>query len=131
MRATALALTIALLAGPGCALRTPGASMIETRLFLGGSRPDGGLVDDAAWQAFLTEVVTPRFPEGLTVVEAKGQWLDPGTSTIVREPAKVLILVHPPGVTADAAVDAVASEYKRRFDQRSVLRVDVPVRAAF
>jgi len=132
MRTTVLVVAIALLAGgPGCALTAPGDRMVETRVFLGRARPDGTVVDDAAWQAFLAEVVTPRFPDGLTVLDGIGQWRDPGSSTIVREPSKVLVLVHPPGASADAAVDAIGAEWKRRFQQRSVLRVDVPVRATF
>lgn len=128
MRVSAAVLAIAML---GCALVRPGGSMVESRLFLGEGLPEGGVVDDGAWQAFLTEVVTPRFPGGLTVVDARGQWRDPADATIVREPTKILVLVHPPGVTADAAVDAIAGEWKRRFRQKSVLRVDAPVRAAF
>jgi hypothetical protein len=114
-----------------CALHAPGVAMVETRLYLGAARPDGTLVDDAAWQAFLADVVTPRFPDGLTALDARGQWRDPRTGAIVREPSHVLIVVRPPGAATDAAVDAVATEWKRRFEQRSVLRVDAPVRAAY
>jgi len=125
----AAAVLVALAAG--CVHRGPGVAMVETRLFLGAARPDGTPVDEAAWRAFLAEVVTPRFPDGLTVVEASGQWRDPASGALVGEPTKVLIVVRPPGAAPDAALDAVAAEWKRRFGQRSVLRVDAPVRAAF
>ena len=36
--------------------------------------PDGDFVSEAEWTAFLAEVVA-RFPEGLTVSRAEGQWL--------------------------------------------------------
>jgi hypothetical protein len=132
VRAVVVVLTLAALgASGGCTLQAPGTAMVESRLFLGRARPDGTTVDEASWDAFLAEVVTPRFPDGLTVLDAHGQWRDPDGATIVREPTKVLIVVRPRGVSADAAVDAIAAEWKRRFMQKSVLRVDVPVRAAF
>lgn len=53
-----------------------GGTMVADRLFLGRQIPGGGMVSDADWTAFLAEVVTPRFPEGLTVWRAEGQWLD-------------------------------------------------------
>ena len=38
----------------------------------------GEVVDDAAWASFLADTATPRFPNGLTVLDARGQWRDPG-----------------------------------------------------
>lgn len=40
----------------------------------GAEDPAGGTM--VADRLFLAEVVTPRFPEGLTVWRAEGQWLD-------------------------------------------------------
>ena len=40
---------------------------VKYELFMGRSGPDGEVVDDQAWDSFLGDTVTPRFPDGLTV----------------------------------------------------------------
>jgi hypothetical protein len=123
----ALALVLAGCAARGVPTVTSGsgesaATMVADRLFLGRQIPGGGMVSDAEWAAFLAEVVTPRFPEGLTIWRAEGQWLDPQGVT-VREPVMVLEMVYPSDVTADVAIVEIAEEYRRRFRQEAVLRV--------
>jgi hypothetical protein len=104
------------------------AVMISDRLFLGRDIPGGGTVSDADWSAFLEEVVTPRFPQGLTIWHADGQWRDEGGRT-VREPVLVVEVLHPPGAEHDRAVAEIADEYRRRFGQEAVLRVTVEARS--
>ncbi|HWK89354.1 MAG TPA: DUF3574 domain-containing protein [Longimicrobium sp.] len=103
---------------------------VAERLYLGRSIPGGGSVSDADLDAFVREVVTPRFPDGLTLYRADGQWRDPA-GAIIREPALVVEIFHPASAPADAALEAVAAEYKRRFRQTSVLRVTAPASAVF
>jgi hypothetical protein len=95
---------------------------ISDRLYFGRSIPGGGSVSDADWAGFLREVVTPRFPAGLTVWRAEGQWRD-DDGAIVREESFVLELIHPASIRADSAVQAIIAEYKQRFRQEAVLRV--------
>jgi hypothetical protein len=96
--------------------------MVADRLFLGRQIPGGGTVSDREWAAFLAEVVTPRFPEGLTIWRAEGQWLDE-QGVMVREPVMVLEVLHPSGAGGDAAMVEIVEEYRRRFRQEAVLRV--------
>jgi hypothetical protein len=84
-------------------------------------------VTEPEWATFLAEVVTPRFPDGLTVLDAYGQYRD--DSAVRAERTRVLVLVHAGSSTNDAAIHAIVEEYERRFAQRSVLRVDTRVRA--
>ena len=49
---------------------------VKYQLFMGRSNQTGEVVDDAAWATFLGDTVTPRFPDGLTVFDARGQWRD-------------------------------------------------------
>ena len=49
------------------------ASQLRTTLYFGRTRPKGS-VSELEWQMFLRDEVTQRFPEGLTVWEAEGQW---------------------------------------------------------
>ena len=49
---------------------------LRYELFMGRSGQSGEVVDDVAWNTFLGDAVTPRFPDGLTVLDAQGQWRD-------------------------------------------------------
>jgi hypothetical protein len=54
---------------------------VQDSLYFGTAKPDG-IVSPEEWAAFLSAVVTPRFPQGLTVWQASGQWRT-GDRTIV------------------------------------------------
>ncbi len=77
-------------------------------------------VNDKAWDRFLAVEVTPRFPDGLTVYEARGQWRNPETKKISRERSKVVMIAMPPGADNDARLQAVIEAYKTQFKQQSV-----------
>ena len=102
----------------------------EYRMFFGRSRPGGGTVSDEEWSDFLAAEVTPRFPDGLTVLDGAGQWRD-GSGAIGREGAKLLIVLAAPGADAVRRTEEIAEAYKRAFDQQSVLRAIQTVCAAF
>jgi hypothetical protein len=94
---------------------------VSDRLYFGRMTPDG-LVSDQAWREFLAEVVTPRFPDGLTVWAAEGQWRD-ASLRITREPALVLEIVHARDAASDAALRSIITAYRQRFRQQAVLWV--------
>jgi hypothetical protein len=106
------------------------ADTVADRLFFGRSIPGGGTVTDEEWAAFLRDVVTPRFPGGLSVWRAEGQWLD-SRGTLEHEQATVVEVIHPASPAVDAALGEIADEYKRRFRQDAVLRITTPVRVRF
>ena len=93
--------------------------MMEVELLFG--RNIGGKlgVSEAQWRAFLAREVTPRFPDGLTVFDTRGQWRDEKTKVPVREPGKIVRILS---VDAGAMekVEAVAAAYIKRFGQDSV-----------
>jgi hypothetical protein len=95
-----------------------------TRLYLGQATPSG-TVTDAEWQQFITETVTPRFPEGFTVLNAQGQWRS-RDGGIHREDTRVLEIVHRDDPASQAQLRALAHAYKRRFSQESVLLTQLP-----
>lgn len=45
----------------------------RTELYFGTGRPDGSVVSDAEFQQFVDIQVTPRFPDGLTLLAGYGQ----------------------------------------------------------
>jgi hypothetical protein len=97
------------------------SAMVRDILYFGRNRPAGVVVTDAEWQTFLDQVVTPRFPAGLTVISASGQWRG-HTGQVERERAGILTLFHAGDEPARRAVEDVMAEYKRRFQQEAVLR---------
>lgn len=90
-------------------------------LYFGTAKP-GGTVSAAEWSLFLAGSVTPRFPAGLTVWPAAGQW-QAADGSITREDSFVLNLVHPATEAAEQSIGALIGEYKARFRQEAVLRV--------
>ena len=94
-------------------------AQVRTTLYFGRARPKGS-VSELEWQMFLRDEVTLRFPEGLTVWEAEGQWRTPAGS-IDHEQSKVLLLVHPDTAPARQSVQAVIEAYRKKFEQESVL----------
>ena len=98
----------------------------EVRLFFGLIDKDGKYVPEMAWQQFLADVITPRFRHGLTVFDAKGQWLAP-SGKLLREPVKMVLIAE----WLDRAqimklVEEIAAAYTERFNQHSVFRMTSP-----
>jgi hypothetical protein len=95
------------------------AAQVRTTLYFGLARPKGS-VTELEWQIFLRDEVTRRFPDGLTVWGAEGQWRTPA-GTIDHEQSKVLLLVHPDTAAARQSVLEVIEAYRKTFEQQSVL----------
>jgi hypothetical protein len=127
-RLPVMALTLLLLAPPmlatpvwaqSCPL--PGQKTMQiVRLYFGLNIPAGGRVSDQQWRDFLTRTVTPRFPAGFTVYEAKGQWQDPRTHAIDREDSRILELATQDTAAARRAITEISQEYRTRFRQQAV-----------
>jgi hypothetical protein len=96
-------------------------TMVHDALYFGTGR-SVGVVTAEEWSRFLEVTVTPRFPRGLTVSQASGQWRGADGST-VRESTYVLQLVHPNDAQTEASVVAILEAYKAQFSQEAVLRV--------
>jgi len=98
---------------------------ITDHLFFGRSIPGGGAVTDADWETFVSDVITPRFPNGLTIWRAEGQWRG-NDGKPVSEQTMVLEVIHEGGKVNEKAITEIADEYKRRFKQDAVMRVTTP-----
>ena len=96
-------------------------SWVEYRVFMGRSAGGVEAVSDEAWAAFLADVVTPRFPDGLTVLDASGQWRN-SDGAIERERSKVLLVMAPPEADSLRLINEISDEYKQRFNQEAVLQ---------
>jgi hypothetical protein len=108
--------------GPRCADGQQVA--VSELIYFGAATPDG-VVSAESWNVFLRDIVTPRFPQGLTSWEASGQWRS-ADGSLTREDSHVLNLVHPADSASEGAIRAIVNEYKQRFRQEAVLRVAAP-----
>ena len=102
---------------------------VEAQLFFGLSRP-GGEVTSREWQSFVDDVITPAFPDGLTILDGYGQWKN-AQGQVVHEGCRVLILLYHPSGASRRSIESIRATYKRRFQQESVLRVTGPVDVSF
>jgi hypothetical protein len=96
------------------------APRIVVQLLFGRGKADGGNVTQADWSGFVANEITPRFPDGLTVIDATGQWLNPQQGAIIKEESKVVEIVLPSDSYDAAKIDAVIESYKRQFRMLSV-----------
>jgi hypothetical protein len=102
----------------------PGANEATIATMYFGRNIGGELgVDDAEWQSFVDTEITPRFPDGLTITDAQGQWRDSETRAIVREPSKALTVFLSDEAAGRAALDQIADAYKAQFQQQAVALV--------
>jgi hypothetical protein len=103
-----------------CPPGTEAATIAEA--FFGRSAAGREVVSDDDWARFMAEVVTPAFPDGLTVLDGAGQWRA-RNGRVARERSKVLVVALPGG-TAAAALERLApvrAAYRARFGQESVM----------
>jgi hypothetical protein len=129
-RAAALILTIiSLSAVPATAIEPkthrPFASEVwaRTELYFGSERP-GGEVTEAEFTEFADRIITPRFPDGLTLLTGYGQFLS-STGRLIKERSKVLIVFYPVNAKdANKNIQEIREAYKSAFQQESVLRID-------
>ncbi|MEJ1165153.1 DUF3574 domain-containing protein [Variovorax sp. CCNWLW186] len=130
LRLAASAATLAMLAGCSTMPSAPGPSTAcaagfdafeRDTLYFGRAIPAGGQVSNAQWTAFLDSVVTPAFPKGLTVIDAAGQWRG-ASGSVVREPSKLVVLLHSRSADDDAAIARIIDTYRQRFGQEAVLQ---------
>jgi len=91
----------------------------ETSLYLGRSINTGGEVSEADWHRFMSETVIPNFPDGFSVVDAKGFWNNAGTTE--QEKSKMLIILHTGTPVSRGKIDNIAQIYIEEFKQKYVI----------
>jgi hypothetical protein len=113
----------------------PGATegWVDTKLYFGlgpADHPEHGM-SEADWRAFLDKELTPRFPDGLSVVDIYGQWQGKNQTTPERLRTKMLIIDYPDTPENRAKIDAIRSAWKQKTGDQSVMRVTEPADVSF
>jgi hypothetical protein len=119
------ALTVSMLMS-GCAwlpqtCLPPSHTMVSAEMIFGRNVGDRPGVSESAFTNFVAREITPRFPDGLTVIDGDGQWRDGARNVDVRERAKVVLITFVDDAQKRAGLVAIAESYKQQFSQQSVL----------
>jgi len=94
----------------------------RSELYFAVGNEDGtGTIDESKWRAFLDSEVTPRFPDGLTVLDGYGQWRFQQDGRLVRQRCKVLVVLHEDGTKPREDIEAIRVAWKRMSGHESVL----------
>jgi hypothetical protein len=105
-------------AAPAC---PPGQERLRTaQLFLGRQTP-GFAIQPWDLQRFVDQEITPRFPDGVTVLDGGAQWQG-NENILIRDAAKVVLIVFPEKGDG-GRVAAVRAAYRQRFNQDTVVLV--------
>jgi hypothetical protein len=99
-------------------------------LIFGRDIQGGGRVGDKQWRSYVQQVLSPAFPDGLSVIEAEGRGITATGRAYVEDSFVVLIYVPADSDPAER-IDAVVNDYKTRFQQESVLVTENPSCLAF
>jgi hypothetical protein len=94
--------------------------MLVAELFFGRGIEGREPVTDAEWAEFAARTITPNFPDGFTVLDGAGQWRNPRTGAIARDPTTILLAAVKREPDLAQRLSAVIDAYKQRFDQQSV-----------
>ncbi len=106
---------------------------VDTKLYFGlgpADQPEQG-VSEAEWRAFLDKQVTPRFPNGLSVLNVSGQWQGKNESAPERLRSKMLIIDYPDTQENRDKVEAIRVAWKQKTGDQSVMRVTEPAEVSF
>ncbi|MFJ4246582.1 Protein of unknown function [Pseudomonas helmanticensis] len=117
----------------GDAARPAQAQWLRTELYFSVGAIDGkeGAVSPARWREFLDKEVTPRFPDGFSVLDAYGQWRDKGAKEPERLSTKVIVILHENSAQRSSDIEAIRLAYKRITGDLSVLRLSQPAEVSF
>jgi hypothetical protein len=110
---------------------TGSQAQLRAELIFGRSLKTGGRLSETAWRRFVDKEITPRFPDGFTVLDGRGQWRGPGEARIVREPVKVLLVAMPDTPERRTRLREIADAYRRTFSQDSVVTLATPSCVSF
>ena len=109
------------------------AGWLRSELYFAVATVDGADAGAAEqrWRDFLDREVTPRFPDGLSVFDAYGQWQARDAAAPSRLASKALVILHPDTPEQRARIDAIRLAWKRETGHQSVLWARQRVEVSF
>jgi hypothetical protein len=89
-------------------------------LYFGRAIPARGDLTDKEWLSFLDDTVTLDLPNGYTVLDANGAWMNPITRKTDKEGTKVLVASLPETPGSLSTINRIRNDYQIRFHQQLV-----------
>ncbi|GBR70724.1 DUF3574 domain-containing protein [Gluconobacter kanchanaburiensis] len=106
---------------PNLCRQIPTQDTVQIRLMFGLGKPDGHMISEDEWQAFIDSDITPRFPSGFTMIGTEGRWYDAASHKIIREPSRIVWIVAPASDrNLQPYLKAIRQNYQIRFQQDAV-----------
>lgn len=105
--------------------------MIETNLYFGLSKPDGGMVTEAQWNDFKEKYISKVFKDGYSVFSLSGNWYDTAARKMITEPSYMVTCGYKNSRELSNRIDSMCYWYKTLFMQQAVLRIDRKVKLRF
>ena len=76
------------------------------------------------WKNFVDDVITPKFPDGLSIDKISGQWQDAKTEETRQEESRMVMILYKASPEAEQAIEDIRATYKSQFQQDSVMRLN-------
>ncbi|RDJ27333.1 DUF3574 domain-containing protein [Bosea caraganae] len=120
----------------GCAIAPPACApgqqaMLVAELLFGRNIGDRPGISEADFSRFVDQEITPRFPDGLTILDGRGQYRDAQRNALVREQSKLVTIALKDEPDGRARIGAITEAYKQRFNQQSVGTILKPACVSF
>jgi hypothetical protein len=81
-------------------------------------------LDGSEWHGFVESAIVPRLPDGFTILEGQGFYRAAADGAATRENTYILMVAHRNDAEINAKLSTIVADYKSRFQQESVLRLD-------
>ena len=133
LRGVAACCALLALAGCGSSRCQPGGGqpMRVYDLYFGRSVAGRAEVSDKEWREFRDQVITPALPNGYTVRDGQGAWMNPRTRATISEATKILTVALPDDTDSLGPINYIRSTWRRRFHQYVVGMTVTPACGAF
>jgi hypothetical protein len=103
-------------AGPRCQ-PNGGEAMEIYDLYFGRSVAGRDEVSDREWRDFREQVITPALPDGYTVLDGQGAWMNPRSRMTITEQSKILEVALPEAQGNLPLINRIRRAYQQRFHQ--------------
>jgi Protein of unknown function (DUF3574) len=94
--------------------------MLVFDLFFGRAISGRQDLTEAEWRQFRDDTITVNLPNGYTVLDGDGAWMNPRTHRTIQEASRVVVVALPETPDGVAAVNRIRTEYQIRFHQQLV-----------
>ena len=105
------------------------AQWMKTEIFFGSGLPGGKQISQSSWTDFLDNVLTPHFPQGLTVYDAYGQ-MQHADGRIEKQSTRVVVILHPKDSATEQKIQKVVTAYREKFRSAQVVHLSAPLTTA-